>query len=196
MQRWKTKTRDWKSRHRNAGVENARLEYAGPRLQGWKTREKVCMNSQILLYMLLFNYSLSERLTHVAMCEFRERFTMLVLFLAQRMARPRLSRALVQCLLDYLRPSELIGLDWIGLTILCRSLRLCRCPRKANRFRRDEQFDGRTDGLFVAIQYAPAWLQRVKRTRDKKSRLSSSGGLIIIILPYLCFLTETSNGGR
>ena len=41
------KRRDWKTRHRTAGVENARLEKAGPKLQGWKT--SFLMESQACL---------------------------------------------------------------------------------------------------------------------------------------------------
>ena len=51
----------------------------------------------LLLYALLFDYT-TACMTHVVyngiMCELRERFTMLVLFLARRMAGPQLSRAM------------------------------------------------------------------------------------------------------
>jgi len=45
----KAKMQGWKMQHQTAGVENA-----GSKLQGWKTWEKACMDSLMLLYMLLF----------------------------------------------------------------------------------------------------------------------------------------------
>ena len=46
--RGRLKTRDWKRRDQNCRGGN------------WKTRDKACMDSQMLLYTLLFNYSLSD----------------------------------------------------------------------------------------------------------------------------------------